>query len=276
MRFSCEPLAASALLCSALFCSDASAHHDDPEHPQRTDGTAYTVPGGMHKIGLFSVEYGFTDDLQMITWPFWWHILAPNFGLEWRFVNTDIFDMSFGATGLYVSTRLLTLIFDTLPIADIIIVPADLAGSFVLHEDWTLTVGGLFTGVQLFGSFNDDDFVGAAAVSNLQAHTTLEWKINPTVALTLHGRYLIFQTTKVASEVDLPIDDFTSIHAAGVATSDIFDFPHAFQIVPGVHLSWETFNLTAGLGWGNYIIPAINFVLPRRGPVPQVDIYWRF
>jgi hypothetical protein len=230
----------------------------------------------MHKIGMFSVEYGIADGLQMITWPFWWHVLAPSGGLEWRFINTPIYAMSLSATGLYVSSRPLQLIFDTLPTADLGIIPADLIGTWRLGEDWTLSFGNELTTVILSGDYDEDAFQGTAAVTNLQSHATVEWRVSRVVALQIHGRYLVFQTVRANTQVTVEPDDFTTITAAAAGKTDALDFPHAYQIVPGVHLSWETFNLTAGLGYGNFVIPAVNFVLPNRGVVPRLDIYWRF
>jgi hypothetical protein len=270
-------LVALVLLLAALSV-DAHAYNDDDDKPQLTDRTAYTVPKGMHKIGVFSVEYGLTDDLQMITWQFWWHILAPNGGLEWRFIKTPLYSMSASITGLYVTTRPLTLIFEDLPIADLGIVPVDLIGTWRLGKEsnWSLTWGNELTPVFLAGTFDDEAFQGAVNLTNLQSHATLEWRVSRVVALQLHGRYLVFQNARAATEIETKPDDFTTIRAGAVVKSDIFDFPHAFQLVPQVHLSWETFNLVLGLGYGNYIIPAINFYLPTRGVVPKIDLYWRF
>ena len=61
-----------------------------------------------------------------------------------------------------------------------------------------------------------------------------------------------------------------------MSTSAQLDFPNAFQIVPSIQFSWETFNLRLGLGHGNIVVPTVNFVLPERTLVPDFAMYWRF
>jgi len=268
--------AVGPLVALTSLTGSAWAWHDDPEHPQITDQNAYTVPAGMHKLGPFGVEYGLTDEWQLGTSFVAWSFLIPNALVEWRFTETSRFAFSAALGAAYASTRPYTVVFDDWLIADLAIFPAELVGTFRMHEDWTWSVGAQFTAVFLAGNYNEDDFEGVAAVSNLQAHTTVEWRINRRAALLLHGRYLVFQTARAGATVTLEPDEYTTITASAAGETDLFNFPHAYQIVPAVHLSWETFNLRIGVGYGNNIIPAINFVLPTRSVVPQLDLYWRF
>jgi hypothetical protein len=276
MKWRCEAAFAAALVIATW--SDASWAYfgEDTEHPQITDRGAYTVPAGMHKISLFSVEYGLHDQFQMITYPFWWQLFAPNVGLEWQFIRQERWSMSLGLQGMYFSTRPFRWFFPDLPVADAGIIPVDLAASVRLTEDWSMHMGSLLTFVIVSGRLDEDDLQGAAALSNLQQHLTLEWRISRVVALLLHGRYQVAQQTKAGADAELQLDEFTTIRAAALAESDVLDFPNAFQIVPSVQFSWETFNLRLGLGYGNNVIPTVNFVLPKRTLVPDFAMYWRF
>jgi len=42
------------------------------------------------------------------------------------------------------------------------------------------------------------------------------------------------------------------------------------------HYARAHFNLRLGLDAGNYHLPIVNFVLPQRGVLPTLDMYWRF
>jgi hypothetical protein len=275
MRFRCSALL--VIVASLTAGPEAAAYFGkDPEHPQITDRSAFTVPQGMHKISLFSVEYGFHDQVQMITYPFWWQLFAPNAGLKWQFVREERWSMALGVQGMYLSTRPFRWFFPDLPVADMGIVPVDLLASIRLNDEWKLHLGSMLTWIGLSGSFDDDAYQGAAALSNLQQHLTLEWRYNYRVSFLLHGRYQVAQTTEAAAEVEVQPDDFTTIRAAALAESDALEFPHAFQIVPSVQLSWETFNIRVGVGFGHIVVPTINFVLPNRGVVPDFAMYWRF
>ena len=53
------------------------------------------------------------------------------------------------------------------------------------------------------------------------------------------------------------------------------------QFVPllserSVVFSWKVFNLRLGVGYGNYSIPGINLVLPKKTLIPDLDFYFRF
>ena len=269
--------AALALALTVGWPCEADAYFgEDPEHPQVTDRSAYTVPKGMHKISHFSVEYGMIDQLQMVTYPFWWQLFAPNAGLEWQFVRQERWSMSLGVQGMYLSTRPFRWFFPDLPVADAGIIPIDLAASVRLHDDWSMHMGSLLTFVIVSGRLDEDDLQGAAALSNLQQHLTIEWRLSRVIALLLHGRYQVAQQTKAAADAELQLDEFTTIRAAALAESDVLDFPHAFHVVPSIQFSWETFNLRLGLGYGNIVIPTVNFVLPERTLVPDFAMYWRF
>ena len=60
------------------------------------------------------------------------------------------------------------------------------------------------------------------------------------------------------------------------AELDALDVKNAYSIVPGMAFSWKTFNLRAGLGYGNFNVGGVNFVFPRKTLVPELDLYWRW
>jgi hypothetical protein len=71
-------------------------------------------------------------------------------------------------------------------------------------------------------------------------------------------------------------DDFTTVAVHSDVTGGQFEVSDGFSIVPGVHLSWGELNLRAGLGYGNYNLPLVNFVLPRRTLIPDFDLFFVF
>ncbi|MBW2459313.1 MAG: hypothetical protein JRI68_32775 [Deltaproteobacteria bacterium] len=266
----------AALWLATTLAGEATAWHDNPDQPQITDQNAYTLPAGQHKLGVLGVDYGIVDEFQIGTSFLAWSLLIPNATAEWRFAETSKFAFSGAVGAAYASTRPYTIAFEDWPVADLGIFPFELIGTFRMHQDWTWSVGAQFTTVLLSGEYDKNDFEGAAAVSNLQGHSTIEWRVNRRAALLLHGRYLVFQTVRAGATVTLEPDEYTTITASAAGESDLLNFPHAYQIIPAVQLSWDTVNLRLGVGYGNIIIPAINFVLPKRSLVPQLDLYWRF
>ena len=68
-----------------------------------------------------------------------------------------------------------------------------------------------------------------------------------------------------------------TIHGGG-SVKELADmgFPQTFNLVPGVAYSGNTFNIEAGLGYGSFNLPGVNFMIPTRSVVPYFDMYWRF
>ena len=124
---------------------------------------------------------------------------------------------------------------------------------------------------------DDEALKGAAAVSNLQFVSTFQVNWTKTAAILLRVRYLAHQWQPSASAVYvLHPDDYTTVEVHGAAELEAFDVKNAYSIVPGMAFSWKTFNLRAGLGYGNFNVGGVNFVFPRKTIVPELDMYWRW
>lgn len=262
--------------------SVAWAHHDDKEHI--TDQTAYTLRDGEWRLGLFRVEYGLWDSVSIGTYTVPWALAISSAMAKWRFYDTDSGRFS-------ASTRLSVLALDFTklkkrvggdaseddPSATLVVVPFELASSYRLNKDMTLSAEMVFTSVTLKGdgSKSSTDFEGAAATSNGQLGLTFEWRWSEVTALVLHARTLMYQTAQVAGNTVVPVDDYTTIEIVGSGETDALDYS-ASSFVPSLQWSWSSLNLRAGMGYGNWNIPGINFVLPNKSVILDFDLYWRF
>jgi len=63
---------------------------------------------------------------------------------------------------------------------------------------------------------------------------------------------------------------------AAARDDSTLNFRNAFSIVPGLAWSWSSFNLRIGVGYGNYNVPGVNFMIEQRTPIPQFDLFWTF
>jgi hypothetical protein len=78
------------------------------------------------------------------------------------------------------------------------------------------------------------------------------------------------------TDATLRPDAFTRVEVHGDVAASEFHVGDAFSIVPSLHISWGVFNLRLGLGYGNYNVPLVNFVLPTRTPIPDFDLFFVF
>jgi hypothetical protein len=150
------------------------------------------------------------------------------------------------------------------------VVPFDLVGSWRINDRWSVSPGLVYTAVTLKGSYDPAELEGAAAVSNLQLVSTLEWRVSTVTAFVLHGRYLAFQNASGRVSSTLHPDKFTTVDLRAVASTDALDFPFAFSLVPSAVFSWDVFNLRLGLGYGNLSVPGVNLVLPNKTLIPDL------
>jgi len=262
-------LAATLLL--GLLSTPALAYHTDEE--RFTDNTAHTLRSGEVRLGLWRVEWGVLDRLTVGTTTVPWLLKMPNLNLKWAFWQGDSFS---AATRLGVGRLDMQNWSAEAPPSQLLIVPFELTGTYRFEGRHTLSAGLVYTWVEVSGSSPDSETLkGAAANSNTQLVGAWELRISKSTALVTEVRLLAGQTISgaVSSKVDNP-PIHIELNMAG--ESDVADFKGAASIVPSIVWSWSWLNLRLGLGWGNLNVPVVNFVLPVKFVVPEMDLFARF
>lgn len=249
----------------------ARAHHTEEE--RITDDTAYTLPKGKVRLGVFKQQWGPWSRLTLGTYALPWLLRFANAHLKWRFYGSDPLSLS---VQLGFARFAPQNVKEAAGSAEVGVAPIELLGSYRFDERWTLSSGLAYTAVTLKGSYDPAKLEGLAAVNNLQVLATLEYRLTEVTAFVLAGRYLVFQNTNGRLSTTLQPDAYTTIELQSVASTNALDFPFAFSIVPSVVFSWKTFNLRLGMGYGNYSVPMFNLVLPNKTVVPDLDVYWVF
>ncbi|HMR10654.1 MAG TPA: hypothetical protein PKA88_32980 [Polyangiaceae bacterium] len=267
-------LLTTALLLGAA--GTASAYHSEEE--RITDDTAYTLGAKRLRLGLLKFQYGVWDPLTAGSYTAPWVVRMANLHLKWRYYFEDPWSLALqvGAYRLDVSKL---EVFEDVPGDAIISVGTfEPSVSYRFNSRFTLSASVPYTEVRANGTVNIDAFEGAltGAVDNLQFATTFEWRLTRVTALVLHARYLIFQRVFGDGSITLHPDEFTTVRIDADAESEALDFNGAWSVVPAVAFSWKSFNLRAGVGYGNWSISPINFVLPRKTLVPEFDLFWVF
>jgi len=265
-----------ALLVLLVSTGEAAAYHNDKQ--KVTEDTAYTLDDGEIRLGLWKFEYGLLDDLDIGTVLPIWFIKLANFNLKYEFWHDDTWAFA-AKTGLaWLDVGSLAAASDSKdpPEAMFFIIPFEVFGTYRFTDDLSLSLSSLFSKVAIDGSYDAEDFQGAVAVTNLQLTSTFEWRVSQVTALLLHARYLTYQDASGSTMLNLHPDDFTTIKVVGAAKSDAVDVANAVSLLASVVFSWDTFNLRLGLGYGNYSVPVVNFVLNQKLPFPDLSVYWRW
>jgi len=254
-----------------LSAGTAEAFHTNEQ--RLIDGTAYTLgKEDDWKVGLWTADYAALKRVDISTYILPWLLRVANIGARYEYRVNDRW--SFG-TGLHVFRLDFQKLNPDAPPLVISSVPWTLAGSY-RFDPYTVSVQSVYTYMKLSGTLDEEKLEGAVAISNLQFVTTLEKRVSQVTALLLRFRFLAYQWDPSASAkfVTHP-DEYTTVTIIGAASAD-YDIKNAWSLVPGVAWSWKYFNLRVGLGYGNLNIGGVNFVLPKKTIVPELDLAWRW
>ncbi len=265
-------LVSALTVCAGLWSAEAQAWHTDKR--RLTDGTAYTLGKKVWKVGLWTIDYGLLDQVDVSTYWIPWFVRVANLGGKYEYRVNDRLSLGTGLHAFRLDVQKLKT--DAAPLV-ITSVPWQLTGSYRVDRETTLSLQSVYTYMHVSGTFDEGSLEGAAAVSNLQLVTTLEKRVSQVTALLLRVRYLAHQWQPSASVTYvLHPDDYTTVKVVGAAGIDALDVKHAWSIVPGAAFSWKSAELRVGLGYGNMNIGGVNFVAQKKTIVPELDLAWRW
>jgi hypothetical protein len=241
-----------------------------------TDNTAYTLDGGSLRLGLFRIEYGIFDFLSVGTYTLPWGLLAPTVLGKLRLWHAEPITLAVQTGFAYFDSSRLAL-FDRSPgDAVVTVFPLEALASFRFGPGFTLSGSAAYTEVAVDGVLTADVFDGAASgvADNFQITLTAEFRMSRAVALIVHGRWLMLQRVAGNAAATLHPDDFTTVVVNSSLESSSFRVRDMFSIVPSLLFTVGVFNLRLGVGYGNYNVPLVNFVLPQRMLIPEFDLYF--
>jgi hypothetical protein len=276
-------LIAALALIASLTAGATPARADHTADERLTDEMPYILRPGEVRAGLWKLEVGLwgnevLDRLQLgtYTWPWLvWATGAPfgNAYLKGEVWQRGPWSATAGAGLLYVD-----LGFDDQD-ASFTIVPIEAHVGYRVGDRITLAGGAIYTAVTLSGQFESegsDFFRGAAGVSNVQIPLTVEWRWSERTALVSQARFVAYQDTAADGFARFQLDERTTVDVVATGESDVLDPARALALSTDFAWSWRTFNLRAGVTYGNYNVPVVNFVVPTKIWFPNFDLYWRF
>lgn len=279
-------LVAAAALATLSRGPSVHAGQAAPDEPRASaplpivEDTAYTRERAHLRVGLLRLQAGVLDSLTVGTVWLPWVVKAPNLHIKWRFYLSETLAAAIHWSALTFSTRSLKSLEDKPGQARLSVTTFEPLASYTLdaRRRWTLSAGLPFTAVRVDGELTDGSFHGAAdgAVDNLQVTSTLQHRTSRSVALLLHARYLVVQSARASANATTQLDDYTTLEAHGQGSTSALDFPHAWSVVPSVAYVGPRFFGRIGVGYGNWSLPVVNFVLPSKTLIPELEISWFF
>jgi hypothetical protein len=258
----------------------ALARHTDEEHI--TADTAWTLEGDKDwHISLFKAQVTLADRVAIGTYTWPWLAAVPSLQVKWRFLSLGGWHFA-GEVGF---VRLDTSNFgenDAVQPPVFSVTTGTLSQTLELNASHQLSNNLVVTGVRAEGSVTSDTLRGAGegAATNLQYVGAYEYRVSRTLAIVVTGRYQLFTVVAARFTSTVEPDEFTTIDLAARGSDDTaLDFDYVFSIVPSLNWSWDTFNLRLGLGYGNFNVPGINFMVGDKNDrivIPELDLFWTF
>ena len=244
-----------------------------------TDDTPYKIPSGAVRVGLWKLQYGVPNvsglELGTYTLPyvsFALHVKSVNVHAKYQFFDKEHWTLAANVGFAYVDLGGLDID------ARIAIMPIQILAARRIGKRLTLGLGMMWSTITGEGSYNEDEateFRGAVAVDNVQTWFSLMLHLS-------RGWTLYFESRAVSSieaagngDATFTVNDRTTVDVAATGKASIEELRGGSSLLAAQY-SREHFRLRFGIGYGNYNIPVVNFIIPVATPFPELDFFWVF
>lgn len=269
-------IAAAIAAATASLAATRVAAADD----RITDDTPYKTPEGRVRAGLWKLEYGVhgvrklelgTYTLPYLTWAF--GVKSGNAHVKYQLLDRPVWTLAASLGLAYVD--LAGLDVD----ARISIVPVRLLAAARLGRRFTVGLGLMYSQISGEGGYNEDEtkaFRGAVAVSNAQAWLSLTARLSRGWSLYVESRAIASTEAAADGDLTLALDERTTVDVSATGNASIDEMQGGSTLVALQWSSARRFRLRFGLGYGNYNIPVLNFIVPYATPFPELDLSFVF
>jgi hypothetical protein len=244
-----------------------------------TDDTPYKQPSGAVRAGLWKLQYAVhgttkvevgTYTLPYLSYAF--GVTSGNAHVKYQFFHGENWTFAANLGLAYVD-------FGGLDIdARVAVVPFQLLAARRIGKRLTLGLGTMYTSIAGEGSYNEDEATelrGAVAVDNAQSWISLMIHLSRGWTLYLESRAIASTQGAGSGDATFTIDDRTTVDVALTGKASIDEMQGASQLIAAQY-SRKHFRMRFGIGYGNYNLPVINFIVPVATLFPELDISWVF
>ncbi|MCK6572387.1 hypothetical protein L6V77_14955 [Myxococcota bacterium] len=258
-----RPLLLAAAACT-IWSGPAAAVIDPPEKRLASNYSAFALNDGETVIGLVSLSHAFTDRLEIGTIFLLDLVGAFNAAAKYTLYQDDrqAFAATVGAiyfdqdVSVFSSDDVRTT-FLALPVG--VSYSRDLVPDFSLHLAASYAYANL--DVEYKGDSEEEAFDASGFGSGVSAKIAFEYDLARGDALYLEAEVPVLVTAQAEATS-------SGESSSDSETSTGFD---RTSVTLSYILSWETFNLRLGAGYGPSIFDA-----DKKGFIPELDLFWRF
>lgn len=282
----------SALLVASLAASTVPAVAAPDVPSELTELSPSTLEPHEVRIGLTDVGIGLwgsklLERIEVSTHHFLWGLWG--FGLptydghaKFEFWREDNLSLSMGIGRTQVDLRPLLHIRtdDMSKEMRFTVTPIEGWAAYRISDQTRITAGLVYTAVSAGAHTNVgpiDELGGAVGTSNLEILATAQQRVSRHWTLIGGGRMLAYQ--KQWAELRVAVGEGDGEPMASNTTyveGDLLKVGRTYAVSLAAHYAREHFNLRFGIEYGNLHIPYLNLVVPIHGPMPSLDVYWRF
>ncbi|HEY5947372.1 MAG TPA: hypothetical protein VIV40_17835 [Kofleriaceae bacterium] len=263
------------------------------ERGELTERSPSTLNPHEVRIGLFDVGIGLwgtklLERIEVTSHPIVWATWAgdlPSYDVraKFEFWREDNFALSVASGITSIDLRPLvnaSTDSDTNTELAFRVIPIEGWAGYRINDRLRVTAGAVYTSVSLSGHTEAgpiDELGGAIGTSNLELHGTTQLRVSRSWNLIAGARVLAHQAqyASVRGAEMVGAADQGTVSNETRAEGDAFGVGGAWQASLAAHLARPHFNLRFGLEYGNHHVPLVNLVLPSRGIMPTLDLYWR-
>ena len=266
---------ALALLLLLAMSAPTSAWAFNTKASPITDGSAYQLNQNEWRLGLFQLDYGVTDWLEVGTIHLLWLARVSNLSTKWRIYETGKHRFTTELAYFQVSAKDYD---DTNPDIVFYAIPWTVTWSRRGTND-TMSLNVLVTQTGLRGessSTSDVELGGAAVATSGIVRPVYEYRMSAVTALLFEANLSLFQLIQGDAQSTVELDERTTLDLFGNANAE-FTGDFLANASASFFWSWSSFNLKLGLGYGHLSLPVANFFIPnRRMFIPTFNMFWRF
>jgi hypothetical protein len=266
-----------ALAVGSLVVSHARA--DERPNP-RTDYTAYTRPGGRVSVGPLKAEFGIIDEITVGTYvPPWFAfpvlgVPIPNGYLKARSWWSGPITLALRGGLLFIDGTAIAELADEDASASVLESSGELDVSFRFSPRVTLSAGLDYNHLSALGDSTEEatTIEGASTADTWNSRLFFELGLTRVFSLTFLLRYLIYQSPV---EADASTDgEVVSIDSNLSAESGAAR--KRFAGVAGFAFDWEHWELSLGIGYGVFPLPALGIPTSNAYPIVDFAFAYRF
>lgn len=265
-----------ALLTLASLAGSARADSAPPANEWPVERNAQQLHAAEWKLGLFGVDVGVHERLQLGTlWPTW-VLLGPNLHAKALLVARHGFQFSAEASAFYLNLAHLRWYGLDDVTGHFIAVPVELFLDKQVTPRLLLGLGAGYSVIHTSPRYDPKSFSGAAAYDSLLLRGHLTGRVGPKVWIVVELDWVLHQLGAAAGSIDTQLTDY--IHARGRATAigKPIEPARGGAITTSIVVRARHFGFRFGIGFGNFVMPRVKLVVPLAIPFFTLDIYTRF